>query len=64
MFLLKSGLRLNDGSGVKLSIKLAGLDALSLVGPTRFNCLTSVSPASSLAVEYSSCFISVMKLEF
>ena len=25
-----------------------------------FNCLTSVAPATGLAVKYSSCFISVM----
>ena len=31
--------------------------------PPGFNCLTSVAPASGLAVEYSSCFISVMNLD-
>ena len=28
-----------------------------------FNCLTSVASASGLAVQYSSCFISVMNLD-
>ena len=34
-------------------------------GPPGFNCLTSVAPAfqSWFAVEYSSCFISVMNLD-
>ena len=34
-------------------------------GPSGFNCLTYVAPAfqSWLAVEYSSCFISVMNLD-
>ena len=31
--------------------------------PPGFNCLTSVAPASGLAAEYLSCFISVMNLD-
>ena len=31
-------------------------------GPPGFKCWTSVAPASCLAVEYSSCFVSVMNL--
>ena len=42
-----SALRLNDGSGIKLSVKLAGPDDLSLVGPTVVQlldfCCSSVS---------------------
>ena len=42
-----------------------GPDDLSLLGPTGFNCWTSVAPAfqSWFAVEYSSCFISEMNLD-
>ena len=55
------GLRLNDGSGIKLSVKLAGPDDLSLVGPTGVQlldfCCSSVS-------ELVCCwFISVMNID-
>ena len=48
---------------VKLS--WLGSDDLSLVGPTGFNCWTSVAPAfqSWFAVEYWSYFISVINLD-
>ena len=45
----------------------SGLDALSLVGPTRVQlldfCCSSVSVHIGLAVEFSSCFISVLNLD-
>ena len=55
-----SGLGLNDGSGVGLSVKFAGAWCCLWSRPPGFGCLTSVAPASGLAVGYSSCFVSVM----
>ena len=49
---------------LSFQISCLGSDDLSLVGPTEFNYWTSVAPAfqSWFAVEYSSCFISVINL--
>ena len=60
----------NDGCGKSFQLNCLGHDDLSLVGPAGvqlwFNCWTFVLPTfqSWFAVEYSSCFISVMDLCF
>ena len=55
-----SCLRLNKDSGINLLSKLLVLDALSLIGHTGFQLLDLCCSSVGLAVEYSSCFISVL----
>ena len=44
-------------------ISWLGLDALSLIGHTGVQLFDFFAPAAGLAVEYLSCFISVMNLD-